>query len=48
MGCRGEQIEAVPGTATGKTICTGPRGGRYHYSKTGKKSVREKIATGNP
>lgn len=24
-------------TATGKTIYTGPRGGRYHYSKSGKK-----------
>ncbi|MEX2285817.1 MAG: thermonuclease family protein, partial [Planctomycetaceae bacterium] len=29
-------------TATGKTIYTGPRGGRYHYSKSGKKVYERK------
>ena len=29
-------------TATGKTIHTGPRGGRYHYSSSGKKVYERK------
>jgi hypothetical protein len=29
-------------TATGKTIYTGPRGGRYHYSASGKKVYEKK------
>lgn len=29
-------------TPTGKTIYTGPRGGRYHYSKSGKKVYERK------
>ena len=29
-------------TPTGKTIYTGPRGGQYHYSKSGKKVYERK------
>jgi hypothetical protein len=29
-------------TKTGKTIYTGPRGGKYHYSKSGKKVYEKK------
>jgi hypothetical protein len=33
---------AVGNTATGKTIYEGPRGGHYHYSKSGKKVYERK------
>ena len=33
---------AVGTTATGKTIYEGPRGGHYHYSKSGKKVYERK------
>lgn len=32
----------VEQTSTGKTIFVGPRGGRYHYSKSGKKVYEKK------
>ncbi|MFA6054051.1 MAG: hypothetical protein WC769_01625 [Thermodesulfovibrionales bacterium] len=34
--------EGIGTTSTGKTIYTGPRGGRYHYSSSGKKVYERK------
>ncbi len=37
-----KEVDSGEKTATGKKIYVGPRGGRYHYSKSGRKVYERK------